>query len=483
VSGGVNGRAAFLGAAFLTGVGLIFVVERVGAPDGLVRALGPLLILAGVALLGAVMRNARAAGFFLADRAAPPFYAGLGFAGIAAGLVHSLGAAPPLAGVGLGLALSALAVGPLLRRLRASSFADLAATRFRSARLGAALAVILVIVGLLCGAAGFEGAVRDLAGADMSRRTATIVSALTLIFVLIPGGLAGLVWSAATAAAVLLAVLLLPILPSVWAEDFAADAFQTWRHALEAAAAPLAAGDRAALGAVAIISTAAATAALPIFAGPAASIARSAGSHRAGLAALIVLILIGAASLLSPASAFSPALDGLNASALALASLMLAAAGLNSAVRAVGRDATRAPGAKAPPVSQTLARARLGIAAGLALSVAASWQGMVSPGAALAVAGALALAALAPPLALAFSSRADAMHAALSVIVSAATAAALTVMLGPAGASERMPVVALASASAGFAAGWAAGLVRPSADVRRASLRDMFARAPLDPGT
>jgi hypothetical protein len=44
-------------------------------------------------------------------------------------------------------------------------------------------------------------------------------------------------------------------------------------------------------------------------------------------------------------------------------------------------------------------------------------------------------------------------------------------------------VVALASASAGFAAGWAAGLVRPSADVRRASLRDMFARAPLDPGT
>ena len=48
----IDGRAAFAGVGYLTGVGLIFLLARVGAPDRLVSALGPLLALAGVGVVG-----------------------------------------------------------------------------------------------------------------------------------------------------------------------------------------------------------------------------------------------------------------------------------------------------------------------------------------------------------------------------------------------------------------------------------------------
>ena len=49
----IDGRAAFAAAAYLMGLGLIFVLERVGAPDGLVRApRSRFFAIAGLALLG-----------------------------------------------------------------------------------------------------------------------------------------------------------------------------------------------------------------------------------------------------------------------------------------------------------------------------------------------------------------------------------------------------------------------------------------------
>src|ERR1700722_7885291 len=91
----IDGRACFAGAAYLMGVGLIFLLGRVGAPDGLVQALGPLFALSGVALLGALTRSTRVPPVFIADRPIPAVYAGLSFAAFAAGLFLCLG--PPSA--------------------------------------------------------------------------------------------------------------------------------------------------------------------------------------------------------------------------------------------------------------------------------------------------------------------------------------------------------------------------------------------------
>ena len=47
----IDGLATFSAAAFLTGMGLIAALERVGAPDRLVEALGPLIALVGLVVI------------------------------------------------------------------------------------------------------------------------------------------------------------------------------------------------------------------------------------------------------------------------------------------------------------------------------------------------------------------------------------------------------------------------------------------------
>src|SRR5579863_3601097 len=156
----IDGRAAFAGAAYLIGVGLIFLLARVGAPDGLVRALGPLFALAGVGVLGLLTRSTGVPSFFAADRAIPAPYAGLAFAAMAIGLMVALGppgeSPLPVAGVALGLLIGAAAVGPLLRAKGASAPADLMATRFSNRPLRLVLAALLLAIGGLIATAGFE---------------------------------------------------------------------------------------------------------------------------------------------------------------------------------------------------------------------------------------------------------------------------------------------------------------------------------------
>ena len=140
----IDGVAVFAGAAFLTGMGLVAALARVGAPDRLVEALGPLIALFGLVTIGALTRTARLADFLAARRAVPPAYGGLAFAATAAGLVLALDAGPtgrsplPWPAVALGLGGAALIVGPLVRRASASALSDVLATRFPAAptRLG-----------------------------------------------------------------------------------------------------------------------------------------------------------------------------------------------------------------------------------------------------------------------------------------------------------------------------------------------------------
>ena len=212
----IDGRAAFAGVGYLMGVGLIFLLGRVGAPDGLVRTLGPLLALFAVGLVGVLTRSTRAPAFFVADRAIPEPYAGLAFAAIAAGLIICLGPAGdaplPPAGVAIGLAISALVVGPFLRACGASAPSDLLATRFPNPLVRIATTALLLAIGVFTAAAGFAATVDTLVWLfSLSRGGAVAIVAGVLVLAVAPGGIASLLWSAAGGAGILVIVLALPI--------------------------------------------------------------------------------------------------------------------------------------------------------------------------------------------------------------------------------------------------------------------------------
>ena len=131
----IDGLATFVAAAFLTALGLVAALARVGAPDRVVAALGPLIAVLGLITLGLVNRTARLGDFLAARRAIPPFYAGLALPATAAGLALAFGgeaadAFAPWPATAAGLVGAALIVGPLLRRANASAAADVLATRF-----------------------------------------------------------------------------------------------------------------------------------------------------------------------------------------------------------------------------------------------------------------------------------------------------------------------------------------------------------------
>jgi len=435
----IDGRACFAGAAYLMGVGLIFLLGRVGAPDGLVQALGPLFALSGVALLGVLTRSTRVPTFFIADRAIPAVYAGLAFAAAATGLYLCLGPAPaaplPLAGVALGLGLNGLVVGPLLRMSGASALSDLLATRFPNFLLKAIFTGLLLAVGIFIAAAGFATAVDVFVTLFSTSRGAavTIVGAI-LVTMIAPGGLAGLLWGGAASAGVLIVILLLPIAAQFFADDAALGAALRetglWREALAQSWSAEGAHDPGTNALVVLASALAIAALAPFTSAPIASFNQR-QALRTGAFGLFFTALIGLAAFIDLAlwpSPAGPMSSGLKASALLLAALALCAAGAHSASRARGANASGAYSRYMPLASQRLARSRALTLAIIALCAGLTWRLAIDPKAAIVVAAALSLGLIAPALALAFSSRATATHAIACIMISLATAAALIVL-------------------------------------------------------
>ncbi len=217
----IDGRVVFATAAFAIATALVALLDRVGAPPRLVAILGPAVALVGLASVGFLLRTMRVSRFYSAGRSVPAAYAGFAFASLAAGLVTPF--LPPVAGgpsfrvllggFAGGLALAALAGGPLLRKTGAFSIPDLIAGRFPNLALRLGVVAVIAGVGFLIGVAGFAGAV-----AGLSRATGLGVGAslwlggIVLFFIVAPGGVAGLVWAAAGAAGMTMAGLALPLL-------------------------------------------------------------------------------------------------------------------------------------------------------------------------------------------------------------------------------------------------------------------------------
>ena len=134
----INALAIPAAVLFAAGAATVLVLDRIGVPDRLVRAIAPILTLLGLATVGLGVRNADIASFLAARRSALPFYGGLALAAIAAGMALclypnlALSADPPPLGVAAGLALGAVGFAPLIRSFGATSANDLIATRFPS---------------------------------------------------------------------------------------------------------------------------------------------------------------------------------------------------------------------------------------------------------------------------------------------------------------------------------------------------------------
>ena len=489
----IDGRAAFAAAAYLMGLGLIFVLERVGAPDGLVRALGPLFAIAGLALLGVLTRSTRVPAFFAADRAIPAPYAGLASAGIVAGLIlclSSSGASPlPLAGVAIGLCISALVVGPSLRATNASALSDLLATHFPSLLLRLYFAGLLFAIGALIAAAGFEAAVDAfMALFAPSRAAAGTIIAIILALLIVPGGLAGLLWGGAASAGIVIIILTLPIAAQFLASDAAIAPLLrdpgVWSDALARALSTGDAGDSTAHILI-VLASALAVAALPPLTSVAIGGSGQWQAFRAGAFGLTFAAFIGLAALIELGawpSPIGPMTTGLKSSAMLLAAVMLAGAGVHSSSRAWGTNAGDAYDRYMPLASQRLARSRALMLLVIALCAAVTIRSAFDPKLAILIATAVALALAAPAVALALSARATSAHAVATVLVSLATALILGVLEQRIPDGGRLLIGALCVAAAGFAVGWSSAIFSPGEREQAPARRDLFIDAPLDPG-
>jgi hypothetical protein len=468
----IDGLAIFAAAAFLTGLGLVAALARVGAPDRLVEALGPLVALVGLAIIGVMNRTARHVDFLAARRAIPPAYGGLAFAAAALGLAVALGAGPsgrsllPWPAVAVGLVGAALIVGPLVRRANASALSDVLATRFPWAPTRWALAVALWCAGVLTATAGFETAV-DVIVADVgqSRRAAEVVVALSLALSIVPGGLKGLLWSDAASAGGALAIAAIGA-GLAWS-GVGAPAPSLAQTAAAWFALPLARPDLASL----LFGAASALGVGALFAFPQAAVgappmqARRVGLF--GLAFALAALALGATALAAfwpeSTTARSPTAAAFAGAATWLPALALARAGVFGAARAAGVDLATAYSRLTVLASQRLARIRLMMLGVIALAAVVSDHRLVDPARAIVLALGLIVALIVPSMALALLSRGRS-SAALAALAAGLAALAWRVLpAGPSANAGEILIGALVAGAAALLVGAVVGVIAPGA--------------------
>ena len=472
----VGAKAAFALAAFVLAVAALFALERVGAPDALVVALGPLAALIGFSGLGVLTRARTLLDFLVARRAVPPFYAGLALAAVVGGFALAFAGADddatrlPWRGVVAGIVVSVLLVGPRWRARQASAMADVFATRFPSVFARVAFSLILCVCGWGLAASGIDYAaltLRDSLG--VGENTAIALCAVVLVLSLAPGGLRSLVWTdAASGAAGLLIMGLfvaLSVQSSLDAEiENAGQMLSQW---------PTAAPVRE-------IAAAAAAASLFAFVSPAFAVASAGAARRAGLTALVALGLGGAATAALGNLAMKGASDSSLAALIAwLPAMALARAGLYAASRAVGLDLVRASKRLSVLASRRMAIARGGVVVGAVVAGFVA-RAAARPSAPLYFALALWLAFAAPSLLLAMLPGRKSLPAIVALAASVAAAfAGRYIAFGNPTYGPDLLVGAFGAGLAGFAAGLCVFALAPS-EAAPPPQADPFLELPVD---
>jgi cation/acetate symporter len=480
----IDGLTTFAAAAFLTGMGLVAALARVGAPDRLVEALGPLIALVGLAIIGVLTRTARLSDFLAAGRAIPAAYGGLAFAATAAGLVLTLQAgdggrgALPLPAAALGVVVAALLVGPLLRRANVSALSDVLATRFPAHLTRAAFALVLWSAGVLVASAGLDTAVGIVVfHVGQSRRVAEIVVAFALAMTVVPGGLKGLLWSDAASAGGALAIAAIGA-GLAWLGLGAPEAplAQTAAGWLAPPHAPVDAADL-----LFEIAVTLGVGALFAFAPPAIG-APPGQATRAGLYGLVFGVAglaLGATGLAAfwPNPATAPATAGaLVGAATWLPALALARAGVLGAARAAGVDLGAAYTRLTVLASARIARTRLMMLAVIVLATIVSDARILDPAKAVALALAITLALVLPSLVLAATTRWRSPAAFAALATGVAGLGRVGLAGGPSIGGRDLLIGALIAGAAALLVGAAVGLAAAVAfgQQRRVTRADPF---------
>jgi hypothetical protein len=485
-----HGLAVFAAATFLLGMGLIVVLERVGAPDGFVRALGPLLALLGLSVIGVLTRAPNLLDFLAARRSVSTFYGGLAFAATAAGLVTAMGSESgglsslPWRGIAIGLACAALLVGPALRSAKASALADVLATGFLAAPTRIVLALALAAAGLLTAIAGFGLATDTLVDAiGCDRRFAEALVLLALTLSIVPGGFKGLLWgdAASGGGALLIAAVGAGVAvlndPSPFAPLAALAKTGLAEPALRGPDSPI--WDQ--------VATAVAIAGFFALTPPAIGARGVREARRVGVAGLVFaaagLALAGVALPYFTALRGGPSRTavGLIGAATCLPAFALARAGVLGATRAGGIDLATAHSRLVVLSSRRIALNRLGMLAMIALCPWGAELGFLNPGRSLYLALAIGLAFVMPCLLLALTARPPAGAAAVALGVAFVVAVTRFAWIDPTLRGPHLLVGALIAGVASFAAGVAFTLIFPGAGrLTRRPLADPFVDIPLD---
>ena len=488
--------ALFVGAA-------LALLDRVGAPKPLCAALAATAPALGAAGLGLSLASARGTGFHFAFRAVSAPYAALvwlaGIASAAGVLTLSAPTQTPASAPALLILATLFAplAGALTRRSGAISAADLVARRFPATLARRAAAIPALATGALLLLAGLGAAATGLeSGAGLSLGAALALAAAATALAVAPGGLRG----ASLAAAGLTAVGLAGVATAFFfARAALSDAIGEPPTALFAQGGliddGLALGGALAAGDVDLFAwIGGAGLALGLLLGPfgftAAAGAPDVGeARRAGfalwpLAALATLGALAFAALAAPPGppnwpdATAAARELFTAPDLAGAPRGFAAAGavaLGLALAILGAQGVAASGGRDPLFdvrdAGALSGRRLGVAramtigavalCALALWAAAAAGMTIEPMLALVEAAAVSLAGLAPPIALAFTRRANALDASMSALVGLTAFAAASAMAGGPTRLAHIGAAALIGAAAGWAAGFAASRLRP----------------------
>lgn len=463
----IDGLALFAGAMFAIGLATIMALERVGAPGGLVRAIGPVVTLLGVSIVGVGAHNADLASFMAAGRRVPSFYGGLSAVAIAAGIAVCLypdlksPSDPPLLGFFAGATLGVMAYGPLIRRFGATSLADIIATRFSSSPLRLSSAIVIWMTGALTALAGFQVAVLAIQALLPSNRWgAEVIVALVLIFSVTPGGMAGFVSSAAASAGALLMIALVGVLAG-WRTGMSPPDLSTLAPASSTVASPTAFGPT--------IATMLATASLFAFA-PGAIVSRNpGGAIRAGILAFFLCLalagLTDAALSVFPiglgSSYSSPVAASLIGAATLASALALSSLGLQGSSRALGVALADPPKRFPTLASVRLARIRAVQVAIVVGCAVCDGKGFLDSRTALIFAMALSLAMTTPLVALAAVARvgANAAFVAMLTAIAVGIFGATTMKSLPSAAN--LFEGALAVAAVAFVAGALTSIVAP----------------------
>ncbi len=207
----LDGRIAFVAAAFALAYGFVALLDRVGAPLALVEAVAPYFTILAFAALGALLHSMRVSTYYAAGRAVPFEYAGFALAALVAGLILPFAAQfsgrswlfGVAGGVFTGVAAIGFYLGPMLRKTGAVSFSELLAARFPSVATRVGVIALASAASALIALAGEQSAVDVLAGVlGGGRGLSAAVVGCAVLLIAGPGGLLGTIWTAAAAGAV-----------------------------------------------------------------------------------------------------------------------------------------------------------------------------------------------------------------------------------------------------------------------------------------